>query len=134
PGQPAILRTSGVRLAALGAAVAAMGAVIVFVVIYYGTLGSLRQTLDASITNEIGEILPQGPATPPAVAAIAIRAALAQAAVPHLLRAGRAERRPPRGQSAPPAAGARLAHAGRAGGRRLRPRRDGAARPRGPPA
>ena len=77
-GQPAILRTSGVRLAALGAAVAAMGAVIVFVVIYYGTLGSLRQTLDASVTNEIGEILPQGPATPPAVAAIAIRAALAQ--------------------------------------------------------
>ncbi|HQU11520.1 MAG TPA: HAMP domain-containing sensor histidine kinase [Acidiphilium sp.] len=78
PGHPAILRTSGVRLAALGAAVAAMGAVIVFVVIYYGTLGSLRQTLDASITNEIGEILPQGTATPAAEAAGAINAALAE--------------------------------------------------------
>lgn len=73
-----ILRTSGVRLASLGVGLAAMGAVIVFLVIYYGTLGSLRGTLDATVANEIAEILPQGGATAARVATAGVRAALAE--------------------------------------------------------
>lgn len=73
-----ILRTSGVRLASLGVGLAAMGAVIVFLVIYYGTLGSLRATLDATVSNEITEILPRRKATPATVAAAGVREALAE--------------------------------------------------------
>lgn len=73
-----ILRTSGVRLASLGVGLAVMGAVVVFLVIYYGTLGSLRATLDATVSNEITEILPRGQATSAELAATGVRDALAK--------------------------------------------------------
>lgn len=78
PWRLPLLRTSGVRLATAGVGLAAMGAVIVFGVIYFGAVRSLRATLDTTVTNEITEILPHGPATPAPVAARAIRAALAE--------------------------------------------------------
>lgn len=89
-----ILRTSGVRLVLLGTGLAAMGAVIVFLVIYYGTLGSLRGTLDTTVANEITEILPQGLATSARMATHGVQAALAKrpARIYYLLTSARGRR------------------------------------------
>ena len=75
---PKLFQTTSVRLAALGLGLASVSAVVLFVVIYYGTLGTMRATLDAAITNEISEILIAGPTTPQTTVAAEVRAALAE--------------------------------------------------------
>lgn len=73
-----LFRTSGVRLAVFGACLALVSAAVVFAVIYTGTLGTMRRTLDTDISNEIAEILTAGPATPPAAVREGVRTALAE--------------------------------------------------------
>lgn len=75
---PKLFQTTSVRLAALGLGLAWASAAVVFAVIYYGTLGTMRATLDADIANEISEILIAGPMTPRSIVIAGVRAALAQ--------------------------------------------------------
>jgi signal transduction histidine kinase len=55
-----LLRTTGFRLAALGAGLAALAAIVAFAIIYYGTVGAMAQTLDVEIGNELVEIVDPG--------------------------------------------------------------------------
>ena len=71
-----ILRTSGFRMACVGAGLAALSAVVVFAVIYYETLVSMRATLDGNIIGEMREVLVNGPKTPLEVAESQVRSAL----------------------------------------------------------
>lgn len=71
-----ILRTSGFRMACVGAGLAALSAAVVFSVIYYETLVSMRVTLDGNIIGEMREVLVNGPKTPLEVAESEVRAAL----------------------------------------------------------
>ena len=71
-----VLRTSGFRMACVGAGLAALSAVVVFTVIYYETLVSMRVTLDGNIVGEMREVLVNGPKTPLEVAESEVRAAL----------------------------------------------------------
>jgi signal transduction histidine kinase len=73
-----LFQTTSVRLAALGVGLASASAAVVFGVIYVGTLGALRATLDTDIDNEISEIMVAGVRTPPAVIAAGVRAAIAE--------------------------------------------------------
>lgn len=75
--KPRLFRTTSVRLATLGVGFATLSTGIVFAIVYLGTLGAIRATIDADIDNEIAEITTQGPTTPlPAITA-AVRGAIA---------------------------------------------------------
>ncbi len=76
--RPRLFQTTSVRLAALGVGLASASAAVVFGVIYLGTLGALRTTLDTDIDNEISEIMVFGARTPPGVVAAGVRAAIAE--------------------------------------------------------
>ncbi|HET9147227.1 MAG TPA: HAMP domain-containing sensor histidine kinase, partial [Acetobacteraceae bacterium] len=73
-----LFRTTGFRLAALGAALACVTAAIVFALIYYSTLGTMRAALDAEIRGEAAEILPPGAEPGPQALLASVRAALAE--------------------------------------------------------
>ncbi|MDD2877273.1 MAG: HAMP domain-containing sensor histidine kinase [Acidiphilium sp.] len=74
---PKLVRTTSVRLASLGVGFALVGATVVFAVIYAGTLGALRTTLDTNINNEIAEILIDGSRTPQPIVLANVRTAIA---------------------------------------------------------
>ncbi|OYV34329.1 MAG: hypothetical protein B7Z81_10250 [Acidocella sp. 20-61-6] len=63
---PSLIRTTGFRLAALGAAFASLGAGVIFVVIYFGTVGAMIGAIDQQINDETAEIVDPGekPRTP----------------------------------------------------------------------
>jgi signal transduction histidine kinase len=73
-----LFRTTSVRLAGLGVGVATLSAGIMFGVIYFGTIGAVRATLDGDIGNEIAEITIDGARTPLPVVAAGVRAAIAE--------------------------------------------------------
>ena len=73
-----MLRTTGFRLAVLGATLASLTAGIVFALIYYSTLGAMRAALDADIRNEVSEIMTPGQAISRAAVISAIQDALSE--------------------------------------------------------
>jgi signal transduction histidine kinase len=73
-----LLRTTGFRLALLGAGLASLTAGIVFALIYSNTLGAMRAALDAEIRNEAAEIAAPGRTLSQAAVVSAIQGALAE--------------------------------------------------------
>ncbi len=73
-----LFRTTGFRMALLGAGLAAITSVILFALIYYSALGAMRAALDLDIRNEAAEIVPAGQEPGQAALLAAVQGALAE--------------------------------------------------------